>query len=270
MTDDGRAVATLPGMQHESPNRARLLATVTFFLLAGAACTKPDAKAGARSSSSTHSAELAAPQAKRTGTIETVEVPNDRKVLLVVGEGKRPIVHLHGMCSEPRSDLEAWASSVSEHGSVIGLDADAACPNGKGRTWTTDPEAIDRRLSDAIAAVNEARGLSLDPSELVLIGESMGAARATALASRFPDKYTRLVLVGSPETPSAKDLGSAKAVALLAGEKEPQEKMRQGTDGLEKAGLKARFWELAEATHGSYGPNGARSMTDAVAFVTSR
>ena len=78
------------------------------------------------------------------------------------------------------------------------------------------------------------------------------------------------MLVGSPETPSAKDLGGAKAVALLAGEKEPQEKMHQGTDGLEKAGLKARFWELAGATHGTYGPNGARSMSEAVGFVTGR
>ena len=258
-------------MQHKSRIRAEFLAPIAVVLLAGASCTKPqpDAKAEPTSSGTTRSAELA-PKPKRTNVIESVDVPNDRKVLLVVGEGKRPIVHLHGMCSEPRSDLEAWASSVSEHGTIIGLEADAACPNGNGRTWTTDPAAIDARLTEAITAVNQARGLSLEPSELVLIGESMGAARASALASRFPEKYTRLVLVGSPETPSAKDLGSAKAVALLAGEKEPQEKMRQGTAGLEKAGLKARFWELDDATHGTYGPNGARSMSEAVAFVVGR
>ena len=40
--------------------------------------------------------------------------------------------------------------------------------------------------------------------------------------------------------------------------------------GLEKAGLKARFWELDDATHGTYGPNGARSMSEAVAFVVGR
>ena len=270
----GRPVAPLRTMQHRRPIRAGLFVSFAPFLLsllAGTACTKvqPDAKAEARSSTTPHSAEVDK-KPKRTGAIEHVDVPNDRKVLVVVGEGKRPIVHLHGMCSEPRSDLEAWASNVSEHGTVIGLEADAACPNGSGRTWTTDAQAIDARVTEAIAAVNQARGLSLDPEELVVIGESMGAARATALASRFPERYTRLVLVGSPETPSAKDLGSAKAVALLAGEKEPQEKMRQGTTGLENAGLKARFWELAGATHGNYGPNGARSMTEAVAFVIGR
>ncbi len=254
-------------MQHDSLNRAGLLVPLAAVVLS--ACTKPqpDAKkAEPTSIATTHSAELA-PKPKRTGAIETVDVPNDRKVLVVLGEGERPIVHLHGMCSEPRPDLEAWASSVSEHGTVIALEADAACANGNGRTWTTDTDAIDARVSGAIAAVEHARGVDLDRGELVLIGESMGATRATTLARRFPEKYTRLVLVGGPETPSAKDLRTAKAVALLAGEKEPQEKMRQGTVGLESAGLKARFWELADATHGNYGPEGGQTMSEAVAFV---
>ena len=259
-------------MQRKRPKRAGSLAATAVFLLAGTACTRSQrsAKAEPSASATTHSAELAASKPRRTGVIENVDVPNDRKVLVVVGDAKRPVVYLHGMCSEPRSDLEAWASAVSEHGTVIGLEADAACPNGKGRTWTTDPEAIDARVNEAIDAVGRARGLSLDASDLILIGESMGAARATALASRFPDKYTRVVLVGSPETPSAKDLARTKAVALLAGEKEPQDKMRQGTTKLESAGLKARFWELDDATHGTYGPDGARVMSEAVAFVAGR
>ena len=103
-----------------------------------------------------------------------------------------------------------------------------------------------------------------------MIGESMGASRAIGLASRFPAKYARLVLVGGPETPSAKDLRGAKAVALLAGEHESQEKMRQGTAGLESAGVDARFWELAGATHGTYGSDGARTMGEAVSFVARR
>lgn len=259
-------------MQHASRIRAGILASVALLLLAGVACTRSqrDVNAEPNASTTTHSAELAAPKPGRTGGIETVEVPNDRKVLVAVGEGRRPVIYLHGMCSDARPDLEAWASTVSEHGTVIALEADGACPDGNGRTWTTDPAAIDARVSEAIDVVGRARGLSLDGSDLIVIGESMGAARATALASRFPEKYTRLVLVGSPETPSAKDLGNAKAVALLAGEKEPQGKMRQGTTNLENAGLKARFWELEGATHGTYGSDGARLMGEAVAFVAGR
>ena len=44
--------------------------------------------------------------------------------------------------------------------------------------------------------------------------------------------------------------------------------MRQGEAALTEAGLNVRFWELPEATHGTYGPDGARLMREAVAFVT--
>jgi pimeloyl-ACP methyl ester carboxylesterase len=234
-----------------------------------AACKRPhpeqacEPRPGAR----THSADVPPPTSARSGTIETVDVPDDRKVLVVIGDGNRPIIYLHGMCGEARSDLEAWASGVSEHGTIIALEGDAACPNGAGRTWSADPAALDARIGAAIEAVASARGVPLDPNDIILIGESLGATRATALAKRFPERYRRLVLVGGPETPSARDLRSASAVALLAGEHEPQEKMRRGATGLENAGLAARFWELADATHGTYGTDGARSMGEAVAFV---
>ena len=98
----------------------------------------------------------------------------------------------------------------------------------------------------------------------------MGASRAEALAARFQSKYTRLILVGAPETPSAKRPEGARAIAVVAGEKELQENMRQGVSGLELAGLKVRFWELPGASHGGYGPEGARVMGEAVASVAVR
>ena len=55
-------------------------------------------------------------------------------------------------------------------------------------------------------------------SEIVLIGESMGAARAESLAARAPLRYGRLVLVGSPQIPSPKNLPKVRAVAALAAE----------------------------------------------------
>jgi pimeloyl-ACP methyl ester carboxylesterase len=213
----------------------------------------------------TRAAELPSPA--RSGAIETVDVPNNRRVVFVVGQKERPIVYLHGMCSEPRPALEAWSSSVREQGTIIALEGDAACSDRGGRTYSTDISALDARIDAAIDAVAFARDLPLDRHETIVIGESLGASRAIALASQFHAKYPRLVLVGGPEAPSARELGGVRAVALLAGEKEPQGKMRQGAASLENAGVAARFWELAGATHGTYGPDGARSMADAVAFV---
>jgi pimeloyl-ACP methyl ester carboxylesterase len=253
--------------------------TLALLALVTGGCTKPRPEAqGANASSgsgspspaattTTHSAAL--PRPARTGAIETVEVPNDRKAIAVVGHGARPIVYLHGMCSEPRSDVEVWASTVSELGTVIALDGDAACSDRGGRTYSTNIDTLDARIDAAIRAVNDAHlAGSLDDREVLLIGESLGASRAIALANRAPSKYTRLVLVGGPETPSPKKLAGVKAVALLAGEKDAQDKMKLGASGLESAGITARFWELPDAIHGEYGPEGARLMGEAVGFVS--
>jgi pimeloyl-ACP methyl ester carboxylesterase len=207
----------------------------------------------------------------RTGMLETVDVQGDKDVLVVVGENtKRPIVYLHGMCSDARSDLEAWGNDVSAHGTVIALTGDAACPGQGGKmTWTTDVLAIDARIGAAVEAVHFHRGVDFDPAAIVLIGESMGAARVLSLAAEFPAKYTRLVLVGSPELPRPRALGSAKGVALLAGELERQDLMEDGAKTLSSAGLRARYWELPGARHGAYGPSGGPLMSEAVGFVVA-
>jgi pimeloyl-ACP methyl ester carboxylesterase len=182
-------------------------------------------------------------------------------------------VYLHGMCADPREDLEAWGGLAGQYGTVVALAGDTPCGPDKpsGRTsWTSDVEAIDRRIVEALSIVNgSALAPPLDASEVVLIGESMGAARAEALARKFDQRYRRLVLVGSPQVPSAQNLGRARAVATLAGELEGQEKMKQGARVLEQAGLRTQFWELPGATHGRYGPDGERVMSQAVAFVTA-
>lgn len=206
--------------------------------------------------------------------IAKVDVPGEARDPYVVDGNpsvRRPIVYLHGMCGDPKEDLDAWGNIAKQHGTIIAVMGDVACPDKPGRLkWSTDASAIDARIDAAVKSVSEARGLRLEPGEVVVIGESMGAARAELLATKFPDKYTRLVLVGSPQTPSPENLKGVKAVANLAGEKERQSMMKQGTRALESAGTPTRFWELPEATHGNYGPDGERIMNEALGFVATR
>lgn len=239
-----------------------------------AACKKPDVNQTPREATVVRSGDLSPPEprprAPRSGAIETLDVPGDKPVLVVVGENtQRPIVHLHGMCTEPKSDLEAWSSSVADHGTVVAIVGDASCPGQPGMaTWSMDVAALDARIGAALQAVHFQRGVELDPANIVLIGESMGASRAQSLAAKFPGKYTRLVLASGPEMPNAAKLGDVKKIALLAGDEEPQDKMRNGADLLVQAGLSARFWTLDGAAHGEYGTAGARRMGEALAFVT--
>jgi pimeloyl-ACP methyl ester carboxylesterase len=247
-----------------------VLAVAVAAALSGA-CHRPrraeaEARPPATNETRLTSAELTRP---RSGTLETVDVQGDKDVLVLVGENtKRPIVYLHGMCSDARADLEAWGNDVSAHGTVIALSGDAPCPGQSGRTsWTTDVLAIDARIGAAVEAVHFHRGVDFDPAAIVLVGESMGAARVLSLAAEFPAKYTRLVLVGSPDGPRPRALRSVKGVALLAGELERQDLMENGAKTLTSAGLRARYWEMPGATHGTYGPSGGPLMTEAVGFV---
>ncbi|MBX3185435.1 MAG: hypothetical protein KF819_00405 [Labilithrix sp.] len=220
-----------------------------------------------------HAPREGPPPVAARGAIETVDVPGDERVLVVEGSARvqRPIVHLHGMCADPRSDLDAWGAAAREHGTVIALVGDVPCPDKPGTTkWTDDVEAIDARVVAAVGAVGVARARSLDDAEILVVGSSMGAARAEALAKKNPSRYRRLVLVGSPRTPSPANLEGASAVATLAGEREPQQMMRSGARLLSEAGTPARFWELPGASHGEYGAEGARIMSDAIAFVATR
>ncbi|MBX3199625.1 MAG: hypothetical protein KF894_15935 [Labilithrix sp.] len=261
----------------QTPSALSLTLAAVVAIGAGAACKKPSSGATAEASASARTRSAAVepqPAPGRAGPIEAVDVASDRRALVAPGaaggEPERPIVFLHGMCTESRPSVEAWAGGAREIGTVIALDGDAACPNGGGRTWSTDIAALDARIDAAIDAVSAADGLALDAGKLVVVGESMGASRAVALATRFPAKYTRLVLVGGPETPTRAALPDVKAVALLAGEKEPQEKMQKGAANLAKAGAETRFWELAGAVHGAYGDDGPRTMGEAIAFVARR
>lgn len=252
---------------------------VVVSLLVLAACRKESASAsttedrGPAGVATIHAAELAVPG---RGAVQTVDVENDRAALVVVGEGarrERPIIHLHGMCTEARSDLEAWSATVREYGTIVALEGDLPCGTGTtagltGRTWSQDAGALDRRIAAAIAAVRAVRVAELDATEIIVVGESMGATRATALAARAHDKYTRLVLIGAPERLAPERLATTKAIAVLAGENEPHDVPQQNFEALEAAGLKTRFWTLTGADHGEYGPSGAATMGEALAFVT--
>lgn len=218
-------------------------------------------------------AQPAPVQAAERGEPTAVDVAGDKPVLVVPGNPsvRRPIVHLHGMCENPRANIDAWAGVAKDQGTIVALVGDMPCPDGSGQTkWTDDATKLDARISAAIAAVNAAKGTTLDIKEVLVVGESMGAARAESLAKANPARYSRLVLVGSPQVVSPSNVRNVRAVANLAGDREPQQMAKQATRELTRAGIDAQFFELTGAAHGEYGANGERTMAAAIAFVASR
>jgi len=256
-------------------SRAATITGTTLALLAAmtSACRSSDKAELQTSVTTTHAAEMVAESAAPLpGGVETVDVPSDRAALVVAGDGekaRRPIVHLHGTCAVARTDIEAWSTAARGYGTVIALEGDTACADGVGgRTWKTDSAALDKRIDAAIDAVRSVRGIPLDSGEVLVVADSAGATQALALAGRSPAKYARLVLVDLPDAAPAYELDAVHAIAVLASDREPQDKARRSMESFAQARITTRFWTLAGASHGDYGLNGARTIAEALAFVT--
>ncbi|MBX3227857.1 MAG: hypothetical protein KIT84_22875 [Labilithrix sp.] len=242
-------------------------------VLALAGCKGGKKSEIATSITTTHAADYVL-EPPAPGAIETVDVVSDRAVVVVAGDGeeaRRPIVHLHGTCSEARTDIEGWSAVARGYGTIVALEGDTPCADGVGgRTWQSDAAALDQRVDAAIEAVRSVRGLPLDAGEVLVVADSAGALSALALAARAPAKYTRLVLIGIPATPPAYELDAVRAIAVLASDREPQDKARRAMESFAQARITTRLWTLAGASHGDYGLGGARTIGEALAFVTQR
>ena len=241
-----------------------LLVLVTSVGCGSRACSLPTGLAEASQS-------LPAPSGPASGIATTVEVPGDAPVTVVhaSAEKRNVLVFLHGRCSHPDVDIASWAQIASLEGTLLVPRADQPCPgvDADVRRWTGDLDQIQARIDAALAVVGASRAGGVDTGTITLIGYSEGSARAEALAGRSPERYRRVILIGSPEIPSPVHLGQTLAVAFLAGEKDRQDLMRSGQRALETGGKHARFFELPGAEHGEFGPEGGRVMGEALTWL---
>jgi pimeloyl-ACP methyl ester carboxylesterase len=196
----------------------------------------------------------APPPAFVTGTPSTVRVPGDKPlwVLHAPPEIQRAIIYLHGWCGRPEAP-EAFKQTLARHGTLIALTADMECPNGRTK-WSKNTHDQHERIQRALQIVKQKRGGALDLNDIVLFGYSQGAARAYRLSKAHAASYPRLILGGPPEPPSMEYLSRARALAVLGGELETTERMRQGTADVQEAGKLARYFTIPSAKHGDYGP----------------
>jgi pimeloyl-ACP methyl ester carboxylesterase len=198
--------------------------------------------------------------------VETVAVPGDLPVFAVRGaRGATPIAFLHGMCSHGLGYLQSFQYAAAERGPAIALQGDLPCGAGPESRWTFDVEEIDRR----IVAAFEATGIDVTAKEIVLIGYSEGASRAEAIAARWPERYSRVVLIGAPRTPSAKKLAGVRAAVMMAGERDNHGVMREGDKALRAARIPSTFILIPGARHGELG-DGEKVMGEAFAWLFDR
>jgi pimeloyl-ACP methyl ester carboxylesterase len=258
-------------------SRASVLLGFGALLAASSGCRKSHEDASLDTVSSiatTHAADLYVEPAPPPGAVETVEVEDDRAAIVVVGEAERagrPIVHLHGTCAVARTNVESWSAVARAYGTIVALEGDTPCPDGiGGRTWHADPASIEKRIDAAIEAVRTVRGVNLDRNDVVLLADGIGATNALALSARAPSRFSRLVLNALPDAPPPYDLSAVHAIAVLATDREPQDKARRAYEAFKDARIATKRWTLSGATQSDYGEGGARTIGEALAFVTQR
>lgn len=202
----------------------------------------------------------------RRGPIRMEELePGQAPEMFVMRGGPRGparLVFLHGMCGHGLGYAQSFQHSAAKLGTLISPQADRRCGGGAWAKWSNDLDALDARIQHAFRALGHPEPID----EIVIMGYSQGATRAEALARKFPERYTRAILIGAPSAPSPRGLG-LRAAVMMAGERDRQDLMKAAVRSFEAAGIPSTFLVLPGARHGAMGQNPEASMGEALAWL---
>jgi pimeloyl-ACP methyl ester carboxylesterase len=201
---------------------------------------------------------------------QEIDVPGDSSLYLLPGEvgDTRLIVYLHGMCGDIAA-ADYFREAVRAHGSLLALRGDTLCAGDRFK-WRDPPGKMLERIRTGLKRVNEVNGSALTLTGALLFGYSQGADRAEKLAAQFPQVFPRIVLGGPPLPPSPEKLARARRVAILGGELETTERMREGFDALQAARIPSRFFTLECAYHGYYGTRAEAQLLEVLDWVSAK
>jgi pimeloyl-ACP methyl ester carboxylesterase len=110
-------------------------------------------------------------------------------------------------------------------------------------------------------------GVPGEPRDVTLIGYSLGATRALALAREFPDVYTKLVLIAAPSMPAPAGLKNVRGAVMMAGTRDRQDQMQAGARAFQRAGIPSTYQPLPGAAHGEMGSNPEAAMAGALVWL---
>jgi pimeloyl-ACP methyl ester carboxylesterase len=182
--------------------------------------------------------------------VYTVNIPDDLAGFAVPGpDGANPrMLFLHGMCSAGVGDVQAFQFTASEHGGILAVRGDTPCDDaGTLRKHSFDIDKLDARIRAAF----EVSGGQAD--DLVLVGHSQGAYLGERLAEQWPQRYSRLILIGAPAEPSAARLRHVRGAVMVSGELDVPTRMKHAAAELQAAGIPSTYLEMPGAKHGQMG-----------------
>lgn len=208
------------------------------------------------------------PPSVRPGTWSHVVVPGYRRAYVVHAdaEARTALLYLHGVCGDVEK-IKDWAFAASERVTTVALLGDRLCEGTTRFKWSQDIELIHQLAQRALQEVQRVRGGLLETDEVLVFGYSQGATRAELLAQRYPERYGRVILGGSPRAPNLERLGEARAVAIFGGELENRDHLVAGHEQLQAAGVSTRLDVLPGVGHGAFGPHSPQLVTQLVEWL---
>jgi pimeloyl-ACP methyl ester carboxylesterase len=206
-----------------------------------------------------------APPPREPVSVEETPLPSGKIAFILHGaRGSDRIVFLHGLCGHGQGYLQSFQFTAADHGIAVAPHGDVGC-SGVWRSWSNNLGAIEQQIEDSLTAAGapDARGITL-------IGYSLGATRAEALARKHTDRYDAVILIAAPTAPLPAKLSHLRAAAMMAGSKDRQDHMKAAAQNFTRAGIPSRYFVLPNATHGAMGDNAEKTMAEVLDWVAAQ
>jgi pimeloyl-ACP methyl ester carboxylesterase len=184
--------------------------------------------------------------------VSLIDVPGDSPAAWVQSrdETSPRIVFLPGVCSNAYAYLLSFPEAARAHGGIVAIDGDRPCgaPNSGYHSFSWDPAKQDARIRAALVALG---GSDPPRGGLTLVGYSAGAGIGQLMAQRWPERYTRVVLIGAPSDPSPQLLAKEQGVVTMSCSRDVPGRMRDGARHIGAVGVPATYLEMPGCTHGN-------------------
>jgi predicted esterase len=232
----------------KAPTKEPALAS-TSAAAAPATSLIPQASVAAPITSAALAAEV---EPQGPAIVEQAKVPSDKATSFVRGPkgSKRLTVFMGGVCSNAFAYLSGFPEAARAQGGVVAIEGDLPCGgnNPQFHSFSWDAPKQHARVTAALTAAGVTH---VPPEGITLIGYSAGAGIGEQMAERWPERYTRLVLIAAPVDPSTRRLSKARGVVTMACSLDVTARMRDAAKRLNKIGVPATYVEMPGCTHGN-------------------
>jgi predicted esterase len=159
-------------------------------------------------------------------------------------------VMLHGMCNRPEYECPHFARAITQHAWLVCPRATVTCKSG-GAIWSFRDRT--RSIEAAVERVKREFAGEIDESQgRTLMGFSLGAITAMALAHDASGQWRRVILIGAKTDPRPSELKKAGVERMLfvSGDYDMmRSNMVEQSRRVARAGIASTFMSLGRVGH---------------------